>query len=76
MDKNFIVFVHYKYYTITIIYFYYFFNSTQNQHLERRISDYYLQSEKNFRKLETDLSRVENSIGRLMDNHHNNAFRA
>jgi hypothetical protein len=47
------------------------FSSGLNQQLERRVGDYYLQSEKNFGKLETDLSRVENSIGRLIDNHHN-----
>lgn len=50
------------------------YSSGLNQQLERRIGDYYLQSEKNFGKLETDLSRVENSIGRLMDNHHNNTI--
>jgi hypothetical protein len=47
------------------------FNSTQHQQLERRIGDYYVQSEKNFGKVENDLSRVENSLGRLADNHHN-----
>lgn len=47
------------------------FNATQNQGLERKLGDYYLQSERNFGKIETDLSRVENSIGRLIDNHHN-----
>jgi hypothetical protein len=47
------------------------FNATQNQFIERKIGDYYLQSERNFGKIENDLSRVENSIGRLIDNHHN-----
>jgi len=50
------------------------FNSTQNQGLERKIGEYYVQSEKNFGKIENDLSRVENSIGRLIDNHHNSAM--
>lgn len=50
------------------------FNSGLNQQLERRVGDYYLQSEKNFGKIENDLSRVENSIGRLIDNHHNSAM--
>ena len=47
------------------------FNSTQNQNLERRIGDYYIQAEKNFHNLNTDMLRVENSLGRLADNHHN-----
>lgn len=47
------------------------FNATQNQSLERKIGDYYLQAERNNGRLENDLSRVENSIGRLIDNHHN-----
>ena len=47
------------------------FNSTQNQGIERKIGEYYLQSEKNFGKIENDILRVENSLGRLMDNHHN-----
>jgi len=47
------------------------FNSTQNQNLERRIGDYYMQAEKNFNNMNNDLLRVENSIGRLVDNHHN-----
>ena len=47
------------------------FNSTQNQNLERRIGDYYLQAEKNFHNMNTDLLRVETSLGRLADNHHN-----
>jgi hypothetical protein len=47
------------------------FNATQNQNLERRAGDYYLQTEKNFHALNNDLLRVENSLGRLSDNHHN-----
>ena len=47
------------------------FNATQNQFIERKIGEYHLQSERNFGKIENDLSRVENSIGRLIDNHHN-----
>lgn len=47
------------------------FNATQNQNLERRIGDYYLQAERNFHGLNNDLLRVENSLGRLADNHHN-----
>ena len=47
------------------------FNSTQNQNLERRIGDYYLQAERNFHGLNNDLLKVENSLGRLMDNHYN-----
>jgi len=47
------------------------FNATQNQNLERRIGDYYLQAEKNFHNMNNDLLRVETSIGRLVDNHHN-----
>ena len=50
------------------------FNSTQNQGIERKIGEYYLQSEKNFGKIENDILRVENSLGRLMDNHHNSAM--
>ena len=46
------------------------FNSSGFQNLERRVGDYYVQSEKNFGRVETDLARVENSIGRLVDNHH------
>jgi len=47
------------------------FNATQNQFIERKIGKYHLQSERNFGKIENDLSRVENSIRRLIDNHHN-----
>ncbi len=47
------------------------FNSTQNQNLERRIGDYYLQAERNFNGINNDLLKVENSLGRLADNHHN-----
>jgi hypothetical protein len=47
------------------------FNSTQNQNLERRIGDYYIQSEKNFHNINNDLLKVETSLGRLMDNHYN-----
>jgi len=47
------------------------FNSTQNQNLERRIGDYYVQSERNFHNINNDLLKVENSLGRLMDNHYN-----
>jgi hypothetical protein len=47
------------------------FNSTQNQNLERKIGDYYLQSERNFHNLNNDILKVENSLGRLADNHHN-----
>lgn len=47
------------------------FNSTQNQNLERRIGDYYLQAERNFHGLNNDLLKVETSLGRLMDNHYN-----
>lgn len=47
------------------------FNSTQNQNLERRIGDYYLQAERNFNGINNDLLKVENSLGRLVDNHHN-----
>jgi hypothetical protein len=47
------------------------FNATQNQNLERRIGDYYLQAERNFHGLNNDLLKVENSLGRLADNHHN-----
>jgi len=47
------------------------FNSTQNQNLERRIGDYHLQSERNFHNINNDLLKVENSLGRLADNHHN-----
>ncbi len=47
------------------------FNSTQNQNLERRIGDYYLQAERNFHGLNNDLLKVETSLGRLADNHHN-----
>lgn len=50
------------------------FNSTQNQNLERRIGDYYLQAERNFHGLNNDLLKVENSLGRLADNHHNNSM--
>jgi hypothetical protein len=50
------------------------FNSTQNQNLERRIGDYYLQAERNFHGLNNDLIKVENSLGRLADNHHNNSM--
>lgn len=47
------------------------FNSTINQNLERRIGDYYIQAEKNFHNMNNDLLRVETSLGRLADNHHN-----
>ena len=47
------------------------FNATQNQNLERKIGDYYLQSEKNMHAINNDLLKVENSLGRLMDNHYN-----
>jgi len=47
------------------------FNSTQNQNLERRIGDYYVQSERNFHNINNDLLKVETSLGRLMDNHYN-----
>ena len=48
------------------------FSSGLNQQLERQVgSNYHLQSERNFGKIENDLSRVENSIGLLIDNHHN-----
>jgi hypothetical protein len=47
------------------------FNATQNQNLERRIGDYHLQSERNFSSVNNDLLKVENSLGRLMDNHYN-----
>jgi len=47
------------------------FNSTQNQILERRIGDYHLQTERNFHNINNDLLKVENSLGRLADNHHN-----
>jgi len=50
------------------------FNSTQNQNLERRIGDYYLQAERNFHGLNNDLLKVENSLGRLADNHHNTSM--
>jgi hypothetical protein len=50
------------------------FNATQNQFIERKIGEYHLQSERNFGKIENDLSRVENSIGRLIDNHHNSTM--
>jgi len=50
------------------------FNANGLQNLERRVGDYYLQSEKNFGRVESDLVRVENSIGRLVDNHHNAAM--
>jgi hypothetical protein len=50
------------------------FNATQNQFIERKIGEYHLQSERNFGKIENDLSRVENSLGRLIDNHHNAAM--
>lgn len=50
------------------------FNSTQNQNLERRIGDYYLQTERNFHGLNNDLLKVENSLGRLADNHHNSSM--
>jgi hypothetical protein len=47
------------------------FNATQNQNLERRIGDYYLQAERNFHNINNDLLKVETSLGRLADNHHN-----
>ncbi len=47
------------------------FNSTQNQNLERRVGDYHLQTERNFHNINNDLLKVENSLGRLADNHHN-----
>lgn len=47
------------------------FNSTQNQNLERRVGDYHLQSERNFHNINNDILKVENSLGRLADNHHN-----
>jgi len=47
------------------------FNSTINQNLERRIGDYYIQAEKNFHNMNNDLLKVETSLGRLADNHHN-----
>jgi len=47
------------------------FNATQNQNLERRIGDYYLQAERNFNGINNDLLKVENSLGRIMDNHYN-----
>jgi len=50
------------------------FNSTQNQNLERRIGDYHLQAERNFHGLNNDLLKVENSLGRLADNHHNTSM--
>jgi hypothetical protein len=50
------------------------FNATQNQFIERKLGEYHLQSERNFGKIENDLSRVENSLGRLIDNHHNAAM--
>ena len=50
------------------------FNSTQNQNLERRIGDYYLQAERNFHGLNNDLLKVENSLCRLADNHHNSSM--
>lgn len=50
------------------------FNSTQNQSLERKIGDYHLQVERNFHGLNSDLLKVENSLGRLADNHHNSSM--
>ena len=50
------------------------FNSTQNQMLERRIGDYHLQNERNFHGINNDLLKVENSLGRLADNHHNTSM--
>lgn len=50
------------------------FNSTQNQMLERRIGDYHLQTERNFHGINNDLLKVENSLGRLADNHHNTSM--
>jgi len=50
------------------------FNSTQNQMLERRIGDYHLQNERNFHGINNDLLKVENSLGRLADNHHNSSM--
>jgi hypothetical protein len=50
------------------------FNSTQNQILERRIGDYHLQTERNFHGINNDLLKVENSLGRLADNHHNTSM--
>jgi hypothetical protein len=50
------------------------FNSTQNQMLERRIGDYHLQTERNFHGINNDLLKVENSLGRLADNHHNSSM--
>ena len=46
----------------------------ENQNLERRIGDYYLQAERNFHGLNNDLLKVENSLGRLADNHHNSSM--
>jgi hypothetical protein len=50
------------------------FNATQNQNLERRIGDYYLQAERNFHGVNNDILKVENSLGRLMDNHYNSGM--
>jgi hypothetical protein len=50
------------------------FNSTQNQIIERKIGDYHLQNERNFHGLNNDLLKVENSLGRLADNHHNSSM--
>ena len=50
------------------------FNSTGFQNLERRVGDYYVNTEKNFGRIESDMIRVENSLGRLADNHHNSSM--
>lgn len=47
------------------------FNAQQFQNIERRAGDYYVQTEKNFGNIQNDLVRVENSLGRLSDTHHN-----
>jgi hypothetical protein len=50
------------------------FNSTLNNNLERKLGEYYNQSERSIHSINNDLLKVENSLGRVMDNHYNSGM--
>jgi len=46
------------------------FVATQVQGLDKQIGSYFQQGQRDIGRLETDLSKVENSLGRVADNHY------
>jgi ElaB/YqjD/DUF883 family membrane-anchored ribosome-binding protein len=50
------------------------FNATLNNNLERKVGEYYNQSERSIHSINNDLLKVENSLGRVMDNHYNSGM--